>query len=327
MASSSLLQDAAVPNPHMCNSSFVTVLANYRYLRAAKCLPAQLQSVGAACPIHIIYNDADHLLQQALPSLEGAYGSRKVLPLSRLKARYYEHTLRNATPSKVGRRLFDRGEVSNTHLKLWLWALPMAHAIFLDIDILVLRNINELLHINPPADGIGAVTCKSKYGERYFNSGLIVLRPSLRMLQKLLQIERWASHPWNGHIPREGERWPDICAPDNDPDIASRLFPNSTHALRDCRAKNGPGRTPALMSKACESKYTDQSIFNHIYRSHLSVPGTYNDASRFNIHRSHIIHFVGEPKPWDAHAMHRGRGDVGNRGATIPWTLPRRLIG
>ena len=289
------------------NTSFVTLLANERYSAAAICLPMQLRRVHAACPLLLIYNDADASLIGELPRLLSSFGASNVLPLSKLKARYARSRRRNA-PSK--RRLFDGGRgLSNTHLKLWLWALPVKRAVFLDIDILVLRNVDELLRIGPEApNDIGSVTCKSKFGDRFFNTGMMIFSPSLRMLHKLLEVERFASWPWNGHIPREGERWPDVCAPAGNPGAAARMFPNSTNALRDCRGKYGPGRQPGMMSKACESKLTDQSIINHVYRTHKAVWGSFNDATKFRLETSHIIHFVGEPKPWEVSTGSRRRG-------------------
>tara|TARA_B110001452_G_C14926471_1_gene323968 strand:- start:180 stop:515 length:336 start_codon:yes stop_codon:yes gene_type:complete len=60
-----------------------------------------------------------------------------------------------------------------------------------------------------------------------------------------------------------------------------------------------------MMSKACESKITDQSIFNIVFRAHALVSGSYNDNRYFDITgTSHIVHFVGEPKPWQEIGKH-----------------------
>ena len=192
--------------------------------------------------------------------------------------------------------------------------MPLAgRAVFLDIDIIIFRNIDELLHIIPQqkSDGgpsIGAVTCKSKYGERYFNSGVLVFTPSLRVLSRLLQQAHYASGLWHGHVPHAGDAWPQICAPMHDPYAARRLFPNSSHPLADCRSRYGPGRQPHMMQKACESKLTDQSIFNAVFPTHMSLPRSFNvDPSIRNNVSCHIGHFIGEPKPWSAKPF-AGRG-------------------
>lgn len=292
------------------NTSFVTLVTGSRYAVAAACLPRQMQMVDSACPILLVYDDADDLLPVSL--LRSSYGEKNMIPLSHLKRRYsnWHNTMSIDSGVMNRRRLYGTTETHNTHQKLWLWALPMKTAVFLDIDMLVLRNIDSLLDVrfNESAirDEVGAVTCKSKYGDRYFNSGLMVLQPSLHVLKKLLVIDRWASPPWNGHIPHGNEKWPDICSPANDPEAASREFPNVSNPLAACRNKYGPGRQPGMMSKACESKLTDQSIFNHVFTRHLGLPHSFNDAAHFRIDVSHIVHFVGEPKPWSHSRSRRG---------------------
>lgn len=319
------------------NTTYVTLLTGQRYADAAMCLPYQLQHVQAKCPILLVYNDADTTLP--LPLLKRSY-SGHLLPLSRLKARFAKRqaalndgsnatavgaaaaaTTAAAASSEAdgGRRLFAASEMINTHLKLWLWALPVQRAVFLDIDILVLRNVDELLQMRLPPGDVGAVTCKSKYGERFFNSGLLVFSPSLRKLDQLLEAERFATYPWNGHVPHHDEKWPNICAPRHDPYSAKRLFPNSSNPLRVCRSTYGPGRQPSQMIKACESKLTDQSVFNQVYHSHQLVPSSFNDGNRFRLESSHIVHFVGEPKPWDAGAFRSRGADAGRANATHAW--------
>lgn len=322
-------------------ATFVTLLTGSRYAAPAACLPAQLRAVNSICRPLLVYNDADSSLP--LPMLRDAFGASHMLPLGQLRARYNHtwhrreagHKARAQAVAKAdglpphGRRLFANGaEAANTHLKLWLWALPLAgRAVFLDIDIVILHNIDELLRIVPQpraenGPAIGAVTCKSKYGERYFNSGVLVFTPSLRVLSRLLLQAHYASGLWRGHVPHAGEAWPHICAPMHDPWAAKRLFPNSSHPLADCRSRYGPGKQPHMMSKACESKLTDQSIFNAVFPTHTSLPGRFNvDPSRGmgKNESTHIAHFVGEPKPWSANPF-SGRGSsLLRRQATEEW--------
>lgn len=258
----------------------------------------------------LVYDDLDPLLP--IEILQDAYGVKNLISLSHLKHRFarWQNATQELHGADVGRRLYESMETHNTHQKLWLWALPLQRAVFLDIDMLVLQNVDSLLTINmnetASKDTVGAVTCKSKYGERFFNSGLLVFRPSFRMLSRLLRIGRWASPPWNGHIPHANEQWPDICAPAIDPHAARKMFPNASNALAACRARYGPGRQPGMMVKACESKFTDQSIFNHAFPRHVSLARSFNDASHFRLDVSHIVHFVGEPKPWSHSKSRRG---------------------
>lgn len=296
--------DAAPP----CNNGyFVSLVANARYAGAAMCLRHQLRHVQSNCPMLLVYNDD---VEMPVESLQTTFGEKHLVKLSSLKQRYLEHVQRNAAPS--GRRLFEGNtEVANTHLKLWLWALPswVHKAVFLDLDMLILRNVDALMDTqlsNKTIYSLGSVTCKSMYGDRFFNSGLLVFAPSMVVLRKLFATERWVHHPWYGHIPNANEQWVDICAPANDTSAATRLFPNSSNPIRHCRSVYGPGRQPGMMTKACENKLTDQSIFNTVFSAahRTLVPSAYNDATRFNVTGSYIVHFVGEPKPWDAKAGH-----------------------
>jgi len=310
-------------------STFVTLVTGARYATAASCLPQMLRNVGSLCPLLLIYNDADTALPMS--QLEQAYGANQMLPLSLLKARYkWQPPRSRAQVPAAGRRLFSSSEAYKTHLKLWLWALPTTHrVVYLDLDILILRNIDALLDVVPPtlpdgSPGLGAVTCKTRFGERFFNSGILVLTPSLRTLEQLLELKRFASAPWNGQIPRLADTWPDICAPRDDPFAAKRLFPNkyASHSLAACQQHYGPGHTPRKMSTACESKYTDQSILNSVFHSHASLPRGFNmqiAGDFMDANSSAIFHFVGEPKPWSHNAM-TGRGkEPARRNATARW--------
>lgn len=313
------------------NATYVTLLSGERYTHAAACLPRQLQLVHSRCPLLLVYDDTDVSLPLAL--LEEAYGADNMLAVSQLKARYTRLEARNGDhASAAGRRLFaTQADVANTHLKLWLWALPVQRAVFVDVDILILRNIDSLLEGRGPAmmedgsPGLSAVTCKTRFGSRYFNSGLLVFTPSLRTLRVLLELARFASPPWFGHVPHEGERWPDICAPVDEPNAAERMYPNSTNAMRECRSRHGPGAQPRMMPKACEQKHTDQSVLNVAFKTHTSLPGSFNDNTGFRVEDAHVIHFVGDPKPWaERDLVHRRRTDTAWRftaryNATLHW--------
>ena len=321
--------------PACVGANYVTLLTGARYAAPAACLPHQLRRVGAlVCPVLLVYNDSDPLLP--LPLLEAAYGLNHMLPLSRLHTRVATYSAsQRANESQHathGRRLFSGNEMKNTHLKLWLWALiEYERLVFLDIDIVILRNVSDLLTIQPSPmpdgqRGIAATTCKSKYENRYFNSGIVVFSPSLQVLGKLLDIERFTNYPWNGYIPSQGGKgseWIDICAPRDDPGKADRmpefaLAQNSTFStpFGRCRSKHG-GRSPHRMPKACEQKFTDQSILNHIYTSHTLLEHRFNDNNRYALGESHIVHFVGERKPWDP--SRDKFASAGRRNATQVW--------
>ena len=73
------------------------------------------------------------------------------------------------------------------------------------------------------------------------------------------------------------------------------------------------------MAKACEIKFTDQSIFNSVYGTHVMLPASFNDAAHFKMDASHIVHFVGEPKPWAPNALHGRSAEGARRNATLRW--------
>lgn len=306
------------PQGGLCaNVSYVTLITGAHYAAPAACLPVQLQRVNAACRLILVYDDEDATLP--MPMLEAAYGKEQLVRLSSLKARYRRNRQDLGAAVGSGRRLLTRVESTNTHQKLWLWALPVNKAVFLDIDILLLGNVDSLLSIEPmsfktskkaiPRPSLAAASCSKK--NLYFNSGVFVFRPSLAMLSVLLRVARFTGYPFNGHLPHEAESWPDICSPVDDPNAFLRMFPNESsyhHALRKCKGRHGGGfsRT-SFIQPACEPKYGDQSILNAIFaRSRKRLPHVYNDFNGMNVSSSRIIHFVNEPKPWD-YGLQSGR--------------------
>jgi hypothetical protein len=152
----------------------------------------------------------------------------------------------------------------------------------------------------------------------------MVFSPSLRILSQLLDIERFTNYPWNGYIPAvgKGAEWVDICSPRDDPGKIDRMPEyawrknSSVSPMGRCRNKYG-GRLPVRMAKACETKFTDQSILNHVFQSHALLARSFNDCNHYDLNASHIIHFVGERKPWDP--AHDRLASAGRRNATKVW--------
>lgn len=242
--------------------------------------------------------------------------------------------------------------------KLWLWALPARRCVYIDLDMLVLKNLDTLMHAGAggSAGSVGGAAlmapaaCKVRSGTTFFNSGLLVLTPSLDTLGRLLELARFTRHPWNGRVPAAvgaQATWPQVCSPANDPLAANRLFPNASGraldgtsaALLACRRAHG-GLKAWRMLKACESKFTDQSILNYAFGypcdsprcwPHLQRAGRTAcactarekerglsllppDFSRHDVgatdlelRAASVVHFVGEPKPWNP-TQRRRRG-------------------
>ena len=284
------------------NSSFVTVLTGEKYVAAAACLPAQLRYVGSTCQLLLLYDDADASLP--LPLLQQSYGVDRMIPVSTLKAR---------VAATTGRRLYTSSDYTNLFLKLWLWALPIKRAVFLDLDVVIVQNIDDLLRVDA---ALAAVFC-TVAGGIYYNTGIMAFEPSLYHLRELLWHVRFVGSPWHGFHPHGDEVYADICAPIHDPFAHKILFANATNPFSTCRQAFGPGKQPIHIQKACESKHTDQSIINHVLagrkdnlwgRPVVRLSTRYNDNPWTGLlNDTRIFHFAGEPKPWAENALRRVR--------------------
>jgi lipopolysaccharide biosynthesis glycosyltransferase len=260
-----------------------------------------------------------------------------------------------------GRRLYRVG-VGKAALffKLLLWALPpetFPRVAFIDLDVLILTNLDELLrdeHMLVAPNAIAAapagLACEKGSASpehantAFFNSGVFVFRPSLTHLHLLLLTEHHVHSPWNGYFPAmKNASWADQCSPKDDVYRFARLFNGSSNAFRDCRLHHN-GSLTGRIPKACEPTLTDQSILNRVFGKRWNLLD-----SRFNVHRQgllgcrfvanaseervaegggagaetsvsckgkvvSIVHFVGEPKPWDPDRRRRSQP----HGATSP---------
>ena len=260
-----------------------------------------------------------------------------------------------------GRRLYRVG-VGKAALffKLLLWALPpetFPRVAFIDLDVLILTNLDELLRdehmlVAPNAIAAAPVGLACEKGSAspehantaFFNSGVFVFRPSLTHLHLLLLTEHHVHYPWNGYFPAmKNASWADQCSPKDDVYRFARLFNGSSNAFRDCRLHHN-GSLTGRIPKACEPTLTDQSILNRVFGKRWNLLD-----SRFNVHRQgllgcrfvanaseervaegggagaetsvsckgkvvSIVHFVGEPKPWDPDRRRRSQP----HGATSP---------
>ena len=86
--------------------------------------------------------------------------------------------------------------LSQPSLKLWAWAVPdVDAAVFLHTDLLLLRPLDSLLSRAielTTKQGVSGCSCKSRYGDRFFNTGVFLYRPSLETLESLLRLHRFA---------------------------------------------------------------------------------------------------------------------------------------
>ncbi len=285
------------------NSTFVTLLAGRSYLQSALCLPHQLRALGSACPIALVYDDTDSGEYVGVDVLAAAYGGASQLyPLSALRARHAawrDRTYAGAPAEQMsGPANGHSGPATHgarpaaarwqPNLKLWAWALPgVASAVFLDTDVLLLHNVDHLLSFSlelTPRQQRAAATCKSRFGDRFFNTGVFAFRPSLPSLERLLRMYRYLLWPFKGRVPAgaHGSALKDVTRPP----------PAGIHAcapvggggnesfIEACLARHGVRLPKYRVSKACESAYTDQSVINAVLgEHHLVLPPRFNQVA------------------------------------------------
>lgn len=161
-----------LPPPSKCapDSAFVTLIANETYVSGALCLRSSLQRVSSVCPLVLVV--ADPLSEPAMTQLTAAFGSGNVRRLSELRDRVGHHKaagrqLSQSTLKSTRQLTRDGGWSRRTFQKLLLFALiEFRRAAFLDIDMLVARNIDVLLD-QPPFAAVAALP----YETKKFNSG------------------------------------------------------------------------------------------------------------------------------------------------------------
>ena len=182
------------------------------------------------------------------------------------------------------------GWARRTHQKLLLWALPgYRTAAFLDVDLLVTRNIDALLHVA----GFAAVSALP-YQTAQFNSGVFVFAPDLDEAAALLDLSRRAVF----RLPKGG------------------AAPSSANAA-DGAASDGGGWVK-IAPAGERFALSDQSILNHHFRGKWHrLPYGYNAGVKMITHGAKmwarvdkaVVHYVGRPKPWEA-ALGEPRSEV-----------------
>ena len=198
---------AAVTTTGCRGGAFASLLSGPRYVRAAICLRAQLQTVESRCRHLLIYDDQRVAANTRLTT---AYGAHNLVPLSALQRRMSSGNttygaqwdfMQARAAASPGRRLYAGfQERAVNFLKFWLWALPgdIRNIVYIDVDVLILRNIDELVGMNLHVGSLAAVSAGCDSDPCVFNAGLFVLRPSLITLSSLLlqRSGQYVSQSW-----------------------------------------------------------------------------------------------------------------------------------
>jgi len=260
--------------------SYVTYISRDEYVPIGSCLARQLQAVQSRAPLSVLFDDRS-LSHDGSAELRRNFHANALFDLTSLFAKldngssafYGKRSKTKSSKVESGRRLYATDQYFTPWLKLWLWALPFKSIVFLDADVLVLRNIDEVLtaSLAAPHDMAAMpVQCPLPTGMRLtaFNTGLMWLRPSLKRLK---EIQRFAHQTYE---------------------------------------EMSTGRK---LNKACERRISDQTLLfwfckGRVHRLPAALPAHLNvDASQWaqwtstlrrNRTAASVIHYLGEPKPW-----------------------------
>lgn len=178
---------------------------------------------------------------------------------------------------------------SKTHQKVLVWAIPhWRRAVFLDLDLLVMRNIDAITFEAPhqQGDAIFSAVAALPYSTKFFNSGVFLFEPSLTTAAKLYDLS--------------------IRATFSDRTRYRKIAAQSTSS------EDKVSLVSTIRVQPAAEKYhlTDQSIMNHYFRGKWrKLPYGYNvgiktrsvNRGLWNKIDIAVIHFVGSPKPWELH--------------------------
>ena len=153
--------------------AFVTLLSNEAYLQGVIALKRALTAVGTRYPFYCVLSmSVDENLQRIIET-EG-------IPCIRLSQASVEELNQDGEQFSHWSFTFD---------KLQIWGLTQfERIIFLDSDMLILRNIDELFDC-PPFSAVpaGYSSCLRE-DWLYLNSGLMVIKPDVMVEEEMLSL-------------------------------------------------------------------------------------------------------------------------------------------
>ena len=280
-------------------AALVTILSGEQLLPQALCLRLQLRAVGSVCPMLLVHDDREHvrLRAESVIQLQEALGRDHVMASSWLFAQaqqqrhWREHVAPVAAHHRNRRRLFRSYSdfLSGTFMiKLHLFAMPTRlynRLLFLDLDTLIVRNLDPLLvaSFNEPiaAVPLPRLYCPSSTAKSpWFNSGFLLLKPSLEHLNGLLLRTCW-------YFSKTGASRAHM--------VRMKMFGGLNITSREICLREFSLRRPAhantadggeratrvghevTVAKVCESHLAVQSLLNyHFRRQYFQLPSDYN---------------------------------------------------
>lgn len=157
----------SIGNKSSGQHAFVTMVTSDSYVAGALVLAHSLREAGTTYPIECIVTS--NVSQESIGIMRKTFSGVHVV-----------EKLDSASTENL--RLLGRPELGSTVTKIQLWTLEhLEKAVYLDADMLVLRNIDDLFEREEfsASPDIGWPDC--------FNSGLFVFRPSRATFSNLLQ--------------------------------------------------------------------------------------------------------------------------------------------
>jgi hypothetical protein len=165
----------------------VTLVSGEEYAGPACCVRRQLLRVGSTCPMHVVIDDRNGSGTEAgWQTALHECGFNRTYSLTSLIA-----SVLSTSAPRHGRRLLHGGMagVAATSAKLWLWALPLELVAFMDVDVFVAKDIDELL-LKGLDSAFGAVSSCSTSKSRWINGGVLLFRPSMLVVTRLTRYAR-----------------------------------------------------------------------------------------------------------------------------------------
>ena len=271
--------------------AFASFLIGDSYRDHLLCLQTRLEAVRSSFPLLVLHDDRQpaHMLSQLSNPIS-------LSALVGMQPRAY----RTRT---TGRRLLQEGQASNaSHFKLFAWRLlNYSRIALLDADLYVVRNIDALLSLDVRQGRLSIAAVPVNHPKcrntGYFNSGVLVLKPSRLSSARLMSL--------------------DLCLAGVQPDAFCKGV-----AAHDQKRRF-----------ACEGRqFSDQSLLNMAFKDDwLHLNDTYNQpvhASTMGLHqtdfmqpggsRAAVLHVVGEPKPRSMCAVARFYANLARKAAS-PW--------